>query len=382
MAYYDNSQWYSENHPAGLSAWESSLNPLQLKLKNAVQDQIDSWLNTRSSAPDQSTKDHYSGAITNAKNTLQTVLDLTKQGNIGDEHYDTLLDAVLNNQNKNGSSLQGIKELTAANVQNQKNQQELLDFRNKAATEQFGSPTATLSEALANPKSQLGDLGQFLSQQQSDVFKQNLSPLIQQKLGGQGLIDSGANVELQSKALGDLERNRQNTLMTAGMQAKDNILGLQRSDILGDIGTQNQNLSNLSDIQRAGLTMAFQTQLEQKRADLAYQLSQISGGGSNTLMQVLGGVGMAASIGGAPFTGGASLAGLGPSMGMLGMGIGGKDGAAVSQGGSMLGAFGGAAGGSSFFSGGGKAATGPVSSYTSPPPASKSYFDPYSGYRR
>jgi hypothetical protein len=260
---------------------------------------------------------------------------------IGVDQFDLIQKAINADLTPGSIQMQGLNELIASNRQRETANQQLLDFRNKAETQLFGGTGRTLQQALADPNSELGGLGEFLKGQQSDVFQSNLRPMIEMQLGSRGLMDSGANVELQSKALGDLERNRQSTLMNAGLAGKEGIRSLERSDILGDIGSQQQALSNLFDLQRTGITMEFESNLAKRREDLARELSSISNSGPSELQQILGGVGMAGSIAAAPFTGGMSLAALPSFTGMTFGGAGGQAGAGM------------AALGQSFYSGSG-----------------------------
>lgn len=251
------------------------------------------------------------------------VTDLAKRADLGEEQWNTIWNALSNEDQNSALHLQGLREYAVAGDKRKEARTQLQDFRNRAETQIFGAPGADLASALANPQGELGALSQFLASQQSDVFRQNLAPLIQQKLGGQGLIDSGANVELQSKALGDLERSRQSQLMNAALGAKDQIRGLERSDILGDIGSQQQALSNLSDIQRTGITMSFQRELESRRESLARELASISSSGPSLMNQILGGVGMA---GGAGMMAMGNPMGLMPALAGAGMAFGGTQG--------------------------------------------------------
>jgi hypothetical protein len=263
------------------------------------------------------------------------------QGGIGEDKIQLIQQAIGSSFATGSLGMQGISELVASKAQLDKQNQQLSDFRNKAETQLFGGTGRTIQQALADPNSELGGLGEFLKGQQSDVFQSNLRPMIEMQLGSRGLMDSGANVELQSKALGDLERSRQSTLMNAGLMGKEGIRSLERSDILGDIGSQQAALSNLFDLQRTGITMEFERDLSKRREDLARELSSISNSGPSELQQILGGVGMAGSIAAAPFTGGMSLAALPSFTGMTFGGAGGQAGAGM------------AALGQSFYSGSG-----------------------------
>ncbi len=194
---------------------------------------------------------------------------------------------------------------------------QLGNFADQAETQLFGGLNQSLSQSLTNPNSQLGDLNNFMGQQESDVFSKNLAPLINQQLGGQGLLNSGANVELQSKALADLDRQRQANIMNTGLGYKDQIMNLRGSNLSADLAGQQAQFANQSDLQRQSSTFMYQQALQQKQDDLARELSRVSQGGDNMMGQIMGGIGSAVSIGAAPFTGGMSLLGLPASMGMM-----------------------------------------------------------------
>ena len=174
-------------------------------------------------------------------------------------------------------------------------QQRLGEFRTKAETQFLGAPGATLEQALASPTGELGQLSEALKKQQSGVFREELSPMIQMQLGARGLQDSGANVELQSKALGGLERSRQGALTGAFFGGKQQLRGLERTDILGDIGSQQQALAQAFGLQRAGITMQFQRELEAQRARVARELAELSGG-RDIFKDIYGGIQAGTSI--------------------------------------------------------------------------------------
>ena len=174
---------------------------------------------------------------------------------------------------------QALQERFSAEQQRVKEQTQLGEFRTGVETQLFGAPGATLEQALASPTSELGQLQSTLREQERGVFREELKPLIEQGLGARGLLDSGANVELQSKALGQLERGRQGMLSQAFFGGKEQLRGLQQSDIMGDIGARRQALSESFGLQRAGMSMSYQRELEQQRMMLARELAQLSGGG-------------------------------------------------------------------------------------------------------
>jgi len=202
---------------------------------------------------------------------------------------------------------QAFQELLASARQRKSQEQQLADFRGRFEERLFGRRGATLEEAIAGGTGDIAGLDRILRQQQSDIFRKELAPTLRMALGARGLEDSGARVELESKALGGLERSRQERLLEAALGARTQALGLERSDVLGSVASQQQALSNLFDLQRTGLTMEFQRSLEKQRADLARELSQYGGGGR------LGS--MAGSLGGAA---------IGAGLGFLGGGISGS----------------------------------------------------------
>ena len=192
----------------------------------------------------------------------------------------------------NPTGQQALDEFMASRAQNAESVSQLDDFRAKYETQMFGKVGGTLEEALSSQSGELGQLSNVLRQQQSSVFNQELKPLIDQGLASQGLFDSGARVEQQAKALGGLERGRQETLLSAALGGRDSLRGLERSDILGSQANQQSALSNLFDVQRTGITMAYQRQLEQERAALAMQL-QSKRGGPDLLSQISQGMNIA-----------------------------------------------------------------------------------------
>lgn len=306
----------------------------EAKVRQLIEQQIS---NLRSSEKSYSTQPQNYSLYKQAGEAIDAVTrgtdDFLKQldaGGIGEDKLSLIKKAISGNFNQNDIGMQGISELVGSKAQLDKQNQQLGDFRNKAETQLFGGAGRTLQDALADPNSELGGLGEFLKGQQSDIFRSELRPMIESQLGAKGLLDSGANIELQAKALGGLERDRQSRLMDAGLRAKEGIRGLERSDILGDIGSQQSALSNMFDLQRQGLTMAWEENLMNKRDQLARELASISNTGPSELQQIIGGVGAGAAAGLAPFTGGASLAAMPGFLGMFG-GQGGNMGAGLSQ---------------------------------------------------
>lgn len=236
-----------------------------------------------------------------------------------------------------------LREFIGAEKQRADQGSKLNQFADSAETELFGGLNRTLSQALSDPNSRLGDLGNFLASQQDSTFQRNLRPLIEQRLAAQGILDSGANVELQAKALGDLEQNRQANLQNAGNTYKDSIIGLRQSNLMGDLASQQQQMGNMFDLQRQASTMQYQSALQEKQNQLARELASISQTGPGLAQQIMGFGGAAAAGIAAPFTGGMSLAAMPGFLGMA-MGPGGA------QGGAGMSAL-----GQSFFTQGGKA---------------------------
>ena len=261
---------------------------------------------------------------------------------------------------------QAFDEYMTLEAQRGKQNQQLTDFRNKSETQMFGRVGGTLQDALSAPGSELGQLSEILKQQQSGVFNQEMKPLIDQGLASQGLFDSGARVEQQAKALGGLERNRQQTLLQAALGGREQLRGLERQDILGDVGNQQAALQNVFDLQRTGITMEFQRQLERERAALAQSLSQRKG--SNGLGGILGAVG-------------GGLAGFaigGPPGAMVGSTLGGALGGQFGGGDAVQGGAFGASFGTAY--GGMRSPSPTTASPSGPGPWRSGYGDPY-GYQ-
>ena len=237
-----------------------------------------------------------------SRDTLKIVPELLSRldkAGIGPENFQLAKDYIT--YLGSGTSGQALNELEVAGAQRTKQNQQLLDFRNRAETQLLGAPGATMEQALLNPASELGSLGGFLKKQQSDIFQQELSPLIKQNMASMGLLDSGANIEQQAKALGGLERARQGSLFQAALGAKEGIRNLEQRNILGDIGSQQQAMTGMFDLQRSNITMEFQRSLARERDNLTRELNQYRGGGwrqtFSDINLVTGTVGNVASLG-------------------------------------------------------------------------------------
>jgi len=194
-------------------------------------------------------------------------------------------------------SQQALNEAITQNRQLQTQQGQLSDFQKQLQTQEFGSTSNNLADALSNPNGTIGQLNQFLGNQEATTFNTQLKPLIQESLGAQGLSDSGAQVELQSRALSQLEQARQANVMQAALGEQSQIQGLQYSNLLGGIAGAQANQTSTFNLQRAGITMQFQQQLEQQREQLAQQLAQQRGGGTGGLIGTLGGAAGGSIIG-------------------------------------------------------------------------------------
>lgn len=321
---------------------------IQNQINALIDPRVESYLKSRQTAKSGEEFSSYDLSHSMAKQMQDMIRGAYGSAELGAQDVNAIRGLL--GKNMDQMSVQGLNQYLQGVGGNQEAQRQLSDYRNQYLTQAFGSPTNTLSQALApGGTNDLSQLNSFLGGQESSLFNREMRPEINMALGSMGLGDSGgAELELKTKALAGLEESRQRALMQAALGYRDQSQGMQRSDILGGIGTQQQNLGNLANQQNALITMNFQRELEEKRANLAYQLSQHSGGGGG-LQAILGGVGTAAAIGLAPFTGGASLTALGPSMGMLGQGLsqnsgGGNMGSAMAG---MGGAFGSM--GSSFF---------------------------------
>lgn len=187
----------------------------------------------------------------------------------------------------------------------QQQDQQLQQYSGQVQNQLFGGQLSTaagdggmtLAQALQSNTGALGNLNSFLGQQTADTFNNQLKPLIQSQLGAQGLGDSGgAQVELQSKALAQLEQQRQQSMMQAALGALGQVQGLNYSNLQQGIGQTQQNAQQSFDLNRMGITMQFQRELEAERAQLAQQLSSYKGsaGGAGIGSMVGGGIGAVA----------------------------------------------------------------------------------------
>lgn len=216
---------------------------------------------------------------------------------------------------------QALEESLARQSQLTQQNKQLEDFRTQLSTQYFGTPNATLEQALASQTGDIGQLNTFLGKQASDVFNRELKPQILNALGARGLLDSGATSELLSRELGKLERSRQASSMEAALGARGMVQGLQREDIMGDVGARQQGLNEAFGLQRQSITMNFQRELEQERNNLMRELSARRGGG--------GGQGGALGMGLGTVLGGALGAFGGPAGAMMGASLGGALGGGI-----------------------------------------------------
>lgn len=319
----------------------------QQEFAQQIQDWYDTQLATHQGiVNDYASRDFGSGSL-NATRRQQSS-DLASQIEGWKTRITPLLDAINNGYidpsqlelaqkyiNGDPTSVQGLNELVSSKKLITENDAKLKAFRDAFETRMFGGTGQSLEQAISNPAGDIGQLGAFLRSQQDDVFQKNLSPEISMALGARGLEDSGATLELKTKALGDLERSRQGALMDATMGARNQASGLERTDILGNIGAQQQALANLSDIQRTGITMQFQRELEAQRAQLARELSSYGGASAGGgMFGSLGGAALGAGVGAllAAPTGGMSMGAGALLGGGMGAGFGGMLGNYLSPG--------------------------------------------------
>ena len=184
---------------------------------------------------------------------------------------------------------------------------ELSAFRTGLEQQFFGGLTLEQALAQAVPGGtgggDIGALGRVLGETAQKTFTRETRPLIESQLGARGLLDSGANVELQSKAMEESKQALRNQLLQAGLGAKGQISGLQRADILGDIEARRLALGESFGLQRQGVTMSFQMQLQQMQNQLARDLAKMSQpSGFEQFMQYgTAGLGVAGGLGWQPF---------------------------------------------------------------------------------
>lgn len=180
---------------------------------------------------------------------------------------------------------------------------QLEQLRTKFQTEIFGSPTATLEQALeSTAQGELGQLSRALLQQQQTSFQTQL-PFLQQTLQRQGIFDSGAAFALPAAQQGQLELQRQQALLSAGLGASESLRNLQ-------LGARTSGF----ELDRQAISQNFQSMLMNERMRLMQQLSNYN---QPSFLQKFGGVigaGLGAALaiptGGLSVAGGAALGGL------------------------------------------------------------------------
>lgn len=207
---------------------------------------------------------------------------------------------------------------TGESIQRIKDFLELEQQRRTFATEIFGSPTATLEQALeSTAQGELGQLSRALLQQQQTAFQAQL-PFLQQRLQQQGIFDSGSAFALPAAQLGALEQQRQGTLLAAGLGAKESLRNLRLGESLSGIA-----------FERQAAQQRYQNYLIEERNNLMRQLSQYN---APSFLQKFGGIlgaGLGAALaiptGGVSIAGGAALGGLLGGAGGSFFGSGGSD---------------------------------------------------------
>lgn len=333
---------------ATLDQFNQLLQQTQAQYNSAKQNQTSEWGQSSGQQTywnqQASSLETQLGALQNAQTVMQQIDQYGLGSNAQIQQY---VNQLLQDPSTENSQL--LQQASTQNIQLAQQQQQLTGFQNQVNQQDFGAPTsaeaaagqnATMTDALTNNQGSLGQLNQFLSGQTAQQFNQLLSPQISMALGGQGLQNSGANVELQSKALAGLDMTQQQAIEQAGLGMQSNIQGLTYNDMLGNIGTAQQNQANLQNTQNAYTTFAFQQQLMNQQAQLAEQLSSYGGGGQGG---ILGSIGQIAQ-------GAQGIASIGQAIGsplynfMSSAPFGGSGGGGASSGGSALGG-----GGSGFF---------------------------------
>lgn len=249
--------------------------------------------------------------LQNVPTNLQTVLSNLGTG-VLQPGQESLQEAILG-----GAGTEELSTLQQVKAQREVQAGQLEQFRTGLRTQLFGSPTATLEEALGEAGTgQLASLAKGLRTQAGTAFREELFPLIQQRLARQGILDSGALEAVSGKEFGRLESQRQGALLQAGLGAQSQLSGLERADIMGDIGLQQaglQRIFNLADVQTS---MSFQRELSNQRNSLMRELQELSG--PSSLDRVLQGLQIAAPLAAGLLTGGLGFgyaAGLGVGAG-------------------------------------------------------------------
>lgn len=253
------------------------------------------------------------GQIANLQKNLQPLMDAINSGAINS----TNLDMAQKYLQGDPIAMEQLKEAVSGQQQLQSQNQQLSDFQSQMTQQLLGTSSLNnlnLADAMTSTAGSVGQLNSFLGNQEAQTFNTQLKPVIQMALGSQGLSDSGAQVELQSKALAQLEQQRQQSMMQAALGAQSQIQGLQYNQLAGGIGYAQQMQNNQFDLARTGITMQFQQALENQREQLARDLAANYGGGQ-------GGGGLGSMIG-MGVGGAAGFAMGGPGGAMMGAGLG------------------------------------------------------------
>lgn len=220
-------------------------------------------------------------------------------------------------QNQN-QIIQNLQQQNAQQSQLNSQNAQLQAFNKQYQGQMFGTDAQgnplSMIQSLQGNTGTIGALNQFETGQTAQTFNQLLQPEIQMALGGQGLENSGASVELNSRALAQLQMAQQQNIMQAALGAQSQEQGLQQQQVLGNIAGQQGMVANTLNTNNAYMTMQFQQQLMQQQADLARQLSSYGGGGA-------GGGGIGSMIGGGIGAIGGAIVG-GPQGAMMGYGLG------------------------------------------------------------
>lgn len=318
------------NQQSATDWFNQQIQQLQITLANAQSNAANGW----GGSPDQIS--HWQDVVHNTQtqlngyqNGLQNVTQAFQAG-----IDPTLINQAMSGfqQNNNPDQLnQNLQQQTMQQGQLNSQNQQLSDFNKQYQSQMFGADASgnplSMIQALQGNTGTIGALNQFETGQTAQTFNQLLQPQIQMALGGQGLQNSGASVELNSKALAQLQMQQQQSIMNAALGAQSQQQGLQQQAVLGNIAGQQGMISNTLNTNNAYMTMQFQQQLMQQQAQIAQQLAQYNGsGGGGGIGSMIGG-GLGAIVGGIAGGPQGAMAGYG-----LGSGIGGGIGNAVSPG--------------------------------------------------
>lgn len=222
------------------------------------------------------------------------------------------------------------------------NQQQQAQYQqqqyNQLIQQQQDAARAAQAQLLAQIPTYADQLNQSLIGAENTAMGQ-LRPQIEDRMQQLGLLQSGALPQAYAQSQTALDLARQNQLANFQQNAINQVgLGIPLNALQNQLGNLSSatggNIQAMADANARNYALndvanerAYQQSLQQQALYAARQNSQQP---DNMMGQIIGGIGAAGSIIGAPFTGGMSLAGLPGSLGMIaGGGQGGQMGSSL-----------------------------------------------------